>query len=181
MLLLLKLIGSAISAFFKALFAVVKVVYRILSLLRVRLLALWLLVSAVLALCGVFGRVGMGWFWAGVALCGAATLLSWAFALRKRRKRKALEREEPAEETEKPAEETEKPEEEKERPAEEEEPPREKPTRGAKRGERPHYYDVEGLPGYFFAEYPDRYELYYRGKNGAERIRTDWKEGEENG
>ena len=143
-----------------------KIVYRVLKLLKVRLLALWLFVSAILALCGVFKRVGIGMFWVGVGLCGAITLLAWGVVVYRALVRRKVPRE--REEELAPAEETPEP------PP----PPKEEPKPISKPEPRPHYplwFNVAGNPNYFFAEYEDRYELYYRGPHGAEYVRTDYK------
>ena len=159
----------AILAFFKLIGRLIataaKVVYRVLKLLKVRLLALWLFVSAILALCGVFGRIGVGWFWIGVGVCGAITALAWIFAVRRMILRKRLPREK--EEEAAPA----------EAPQKEEEPQKEEPKQEKKPApvRYPRWFDVEGNPDYFFAEYEDRYELFYRGPRGAEYVRTDYK------
>jgi hypothetical protein len=40
---------------------------------------------------------------------------------------------------------------------------------------KPFYYRVSQNPQYIMAEYNDRYELFYEGKNGLKYIRTDYK------
>ena len=41
--------------------------------------------------------------------------------------------------------------------------------------EKPGVYAVKGHPRYFMTEYADRYELFYLGAEGLEKIRTDYK------
>ena len=50
--------------------------------------------------------------------------------------------------------------------------------RKARRSEQPRYYDVAGREGYVFAEYSDRYELYFKGEGGYMLVRTDYKKSE---
>ncbi len=41
---------------------------------------------------------------------------------------------------------------------------------------KPRYFSVKQNPNYVMAEFNDRYELYYKGKNGLEKVRTDYKD-----
>ncbi len=155
-----KLIFSAIGHFLAFVF---KLIYAILKALKVRILALWLLVSVILAVCGVFKRTGMWVFWTGCGVCLFITFAAWMIAVYSLFKRKGL-------------------------PRKQEEPPEEEPKEESKNGERkngeppapariryPIWFDVQGNPDYCFAEYADRYELYYRGEEGLERVRVDYK------
>ena len=45
---------------------------------------------------------------------------------------------------------------------------------------KPLYYRVSQNPKYVMAEYDDRYELFYEGKDGLKYIRTDYKSSGEN-
>ena len=38
------------------------------------------------------------------------------------------------------------------------------------------YFKVKQKPGYYMAEFEDRYELYYMTVNGLQKVRTDYKE-----
>ena len=158
-----------------------KVVYHVLKFLRVRLLALWLFVSAILALCGVFKDIGIAWFWIVAGICTVFTLMSWIIAIHRFLARKRVPRDNgsggeggaPAEEGQstQPT-----------RPQGQEGPAPQMQTQTQTAQERPaparypRWFNVAGNPDYFFAEYEDRYELYYRGKQGAEYVRTDYKE-----
>ena len=140
-----------------------KIVYNLLKLLRIRLLTLWLVVSAILAIFGVFQRIGIGWFWAGVGACAVITVFSWMFSVRGVLSRRRVPRKTelaPAED---------------ETPMSEVPPPKKDIRPLPQRVKYPRWSDVADNPDYFFAEYEDRYELYYRGKNGAEYVRTDYK------
>lgn len=165
MLALLTLIKAVLSAVWKAILLVCKIVYGILKFLKIRLLALWLAVSGILALCGVFRRAGIGWFWAGVGVAAACTLIAWFLTVRAAFKRKRVPRPSPSEEEEEP--------DEPEQPAKEPEPAPEK--REPERVRYPRWFDVKGRADYCFAEYEDRYELYFRGERGLELVRTDRK------
>ena len=44
-----------------------------------------------------------------------------------------------------------------------------------KKSDKPYYFRVSQNPKYLMAEYEDRYELYYEGKDGLKFIRTDFK------
>lgn len=166
---------GAIISFFKLIgrlfVTAAKVVYRVLKLLKARLLALWLFVAAILALCGVFSRIGVGWFWAGCGICAGITLIAWIYVIYRAIARRRVPREKGSEPAEEAAAQ--------EAPAQEAPPvPKEevKPAPKEERGARyPLWFNVAGNPDYFFAEYEDRYELYYRGPNGAEYVRTDYK------
>lgn len=148
-----------------------KIVYRILKLLRIRILALYLAVCGIvqLAFHAFDGRIAL--FWAGFAVCAFLTLVSWVLHVRKRirgsrlvrTKRDTGEAEEEAKEEPAPEKKREKKHEKKEK----------KPS-----AERPKYYDVAGKPDYVFAEFGDRYELYRKDEGGLTLVRTDYKNNE---
>lgn len=158
------ILKAALSAVFRIVALVCKLVYRILRALHIRLLALYVLVCAV---CAIFFPVftdGIAYFWAGFGLCAAVTLVSWILAARRALSAKPRRLPQEAEETaaaEAPAE--------KRQERQPEQPPAPRPVR------YPRYFDVEGQPAYFFAEYADRYELYRREEGGAVYVRTDKK------
>lgn len=143
----------------------IKAVYHVLKFLRVRILTLYLVICGLIQL--IF-RVfdGRGYvFWIGFCVCILITILSWVLFLRKkfatkrdRREKRPLKEEPPQEETK--------------------EEKRGKRVRKARRNQQPKYYDVEGREGYVFAEYSDRYELYFRGEGGYMLVRTDYKKSE---
>lgn len=166
--LLFGVLKAIVSAVFKVVSLLFKVVYSVLAFLHIRLLALYLAVCALLSLfLPVFGE-GIAYFWAGLGVCAAITLVGWFVAARRAldaRPRKPLREETAAAESAaQPASAA------PSQPAPAPVPP---PQPAPQR--YPVYYDVEGQPGYFFAEYSDRYELYRRGENGAEYIRSDPK------
>ena len=144
---------------------VVKLVYGILKFLRIRLLALYVVVCAILSVfLPVFGA-GIVYFWVGFALCCAVTAGSWMYTIW----RKISARPRPAEEREG--------EEEAQQNAPAPQPSAPQPPQPSPPPERyPKYFDVEGAPQYFFAEYADRYELYLRDGESAVYIRTDFKQ-----
>ena len=161
---LIGILKAVLLVVWNAVCLVVKLVYRILKYLRIRILTLYLLVCALLSIfLPVFGE-WIVYFWVGFALCSALTLGSWLYAIRRMfaaRPRSAEERPEQKETQEEPKEEAAAP-----APTPEHAPP---PAR------YPQYFDVEGAPQYFFAEYADRYELYMRDGDRAVYIRTDYK------
>lgn len=156
-----------IKSIFAAIELCCKIVYRILKLLRIRLLALYLVVCLILQLAfHVFdGRAFV--FWIGVGVCGFFTLLSWALFLKRKFTKSKLKRERPKakEAADGTAE------------AEEALASDEAASVKAKKREkeRVKYYDVKGKPDYVFAEYTDRYELFHKSAGGLEYVRTDYK------
>lgn len=150
----------------KVIFAVIKLcckmVYGALKFFRVRILALYLVICGLVQL--IFhsfdGKAYV--FWAGLGVCAVITLLSWIFFLKGKSRRSRVKREEETQEEEPEREKTKK----------------EKRVRKARRLERPKYYDVAGREGYIFAEYSDRYELYFKGEGGYMLVRTDYKKPE---
>lgn len=155
-------IKLAVSAVFHVLWLAAKLVYRILAFLHIRLMALYLVVCALLSLFLPVFTDGIVWFWVGFGLCAAVTLIGWVYSAH--RAVSAAPRKTPKKEEGSPAQGS---------PAQV--PPAEEREEPAAR--YPRYFEVEGHPGYFFAEYADRYELYMRGEDGAVYIRTDRKEG----
>lgn len=172
---------SALVGILKAVFLAVwnavclalKLVYKILRFLRIRILTLYVLVCAILSVfLPVFGE-GIVYFWVGFALCCAITVGSWLYAASRKfaaRPRRAGET--VAQNTEPKAEQQAEP---SAAPAPTPSPiPAPAPT-PAPAERYPKYFDVEGAPQYFFAEYADRYELYMRDGDKAIYIRTDNK------
>ena len=107
----------------------------------------------------MFGA-GIVYFWVGFALCCTLTVGSWAYAVRRKLAARPRRAEEEPEE----------------RQAEEQKEAEPCPAPVPAPPERyPKYFDVEGAPQYFFAEYADRYELYMRDGDRAVYIRTDYK------
>ena len=137
--------------------------YGVLKLLRIRLLALYVLVCFLVNLIWhPFQGTWLILFWVGLALCAAATLLSWTVTLAGRKQGGAEKRPE-KERTEKRPE--------KERPQKKARPTPPPPSAPPP----PRYFEVEGHPGYYFAEYDDRYELYLMTEYGARLVRIDEK------
>ncbi len=171
MLLLLKAVFGAI---YHLLAIAVKIVYNILKLLRVRLLAFYLVVWGFVRL--FYGRLpelAVTWFYVGLALCLLVTLLAWCYALHARRKRALASR---ARKEENAKEENER-KEGKEAPAEQSAPSqRQDGEEGAVPPAYPRYFET-GQEGYLFAEYEDRFELYVRDGEVYRHVRTDKKEG----
>ncbi len=132
-----------------------KIVYRILKLLRIRLLALYLVACG---FCQLFFHAFSGYtlaiFWVGFATCVLISLLSWFLSFRERNKRRKLTRlaNSPL-------------------PVEEDVLQAPIPPSPA----YPQYYGVEGKKDYMFAEYEDRYELYRQKGRGWILVQTDYK------
>lgn len=136
-----------------------KIVYNVLKIFRIRLLTLYLLVCGAIQL--IWHPIGRDtvWFWVFLGVFCLFTLLSWVVWFKKRfggRDRRVVETAPARDETSEP-----------EMPLPKR---REKPR-------EPVWFEAEGHPGYFFAEYEDRYELYRRTENGNEYVRTDFKGG----
>lgn len=154
-----------------------KVVYTVLKIFHIRLLALYLCVCGIAQLIWKpFSGGGAVWFWSGVAVCLLITLLSWVYTVHKRNVRRREERERKRAERE----EKERLKEEKRRRKEERKRRKDEPPAPEVNSQTyPVYFEAEGHPGYVFAEFEDRYELYYRGAEGLIYVRTDLKQQEE--
>ncbi len=135
-----------------------------------------------LVVCGVlqllfqaFSGLGIAVFWTGFAVCVLFSLTSWGAFLREKLKRKGVARKRQAPREgesgteEEPSAQT---------------PQRAEKPRGAEKKRRaneadepvyPQFYAVEGHEGYAFAEYADRYELFFRGADGWVYVKTDYK------
>lgn len=160
-----------------------KVVYTILKIFHIRLLALYLCVCGIVQLIWKpFSGGGALYFWLGTAACLLVTLAGWVYAAHKRKIRKREE------EARKRAEQEEKEREKEEKRLQKEEKRRCKKERKHRKDEPPApsenktypvYFEVEGHPGYVFAEFEDRYDLYYRSADGLTYVRTDPKSKEE--
>lgn len=162
----------------------VRVVYTVLKIFHIRLLALYLCACGIAQLIWKPFSGGRAlYFWLGFAACLAVTLLSWIYTVHKQNVRRREERErkqaEQAEKArlkeEKKARKEEKRQRREERKRQRSEPPA--PERTARN--YPVYFEVAGHPGYVFAEFEDRYDLYYRGAEGLVYVRTDPKPKEE--
>ncbi|MGN0822336.1 MAG: hypothetical protein ACI4NG_01035 [Candidatus Gallimonas sp.] len=133
-----------------------KIVYNILKLLKVRLLALYLAACGFLQLCFRAFDGGKVYFFLGLCFFVGLSLFGWLRDLRERRRRSGAA----GKKTE---------------PSEPKGAAREK-TRNSAPDELPRYYEAEGHPGYLFAEYGDRYELFVRSESGWTYLRTDYKQ-----
>lgn len=189
---ILKAVATAVA---NAVILVVKLLYGILKFLRLRLLALYVLVCAVLSIFfPVFGA-GIVYFWVGFALCCVLTVGSWVFAFRRKIAARPRTVKEAREESQPPPAQQPAPQSYQQpapqpyqQPAPQPAPspyqqpvpqpapsPYQQPA-PPPRERYPKYFDVEGAPQYFFAEYADRYVLYRRDEEGAVYIRTDYKQ-----
>ena len=225
---ILKAVATAVA---NAVILVVKLLYGILKFLRLRLLALYVLVCAVLSIFfPVFGA-GIVYFWVGFALCCVLTVGSWVFAFRRKIAARPRTVKEAREESQPPPAQQPAPQSYQQpapqpAPSPDQQPapqpapspyqqpapqpapqsyqqpapqpyqqpapqpapspyqqpvpqpapsPYQQPA-PPPRERYPKYFDVEGAPQYFFAEYADRYVLYRRDEEGAVYIRTDYKQ-----
>lgn len=163
----MKIFKTVISAIVHLLALLIKIVYNIFKLLRIRLLALYLIVCGLTELIfRVFHGAYAAVFWAGCVFCVLVTLVSWGSFLRRKLSRKRVAREARTPNDARPSEEVQ---------AEVQEESAQASAPPAQTERVPHYYDVAGAEGYVFAEYEDRYVLYRRTKNGLEYVRTDDK------
>lgn len=161
---LLGILSAVCNFLVKAIVTAVKIIYRLLKLLHIRILTLFLCVCGVVQLAfGFFSSYpAVVYFWFGLIVCLLITLISWLYTLRTQhfrrkeaRMRKKADREE------------------KERIMRER--LQERQTKKIQEQSYPVYYEAAGHTGYVFAEYTDRYEL-YRNENGKlVYIRTDFK------
>lgn len=180
-MIIFKMLWSGIKALGLLLATGLKIVYNVLKFLRIRVLALYLILCAILQLAFHVFSGNMHWFWIFFAIFACLTATGWYVYLREKFKRESLVREQHTGHGAPPAEEPEAaPEEE---PAQEYAPapaptpapaPAPAPARRPARN-YPQFFEVEGHEGYYFAEYPDRYELFRRTEDGDEHIRTDFK------
>lgn len=169
---LLSFISMACSFVAHLIFTCLKVAYTVLKILHIRLLALYLCVCGILQLAfSLFTGENAVYFWLGVACCLFATVVSWSITLRKKRaarrraqEEKRLKREEALAQKE----------EKRHKKAE-----RRKHDTAKGEGTQkvyPVYFEAEGHPGYVFAEYEDRYDLFRRSEDGKlVFVRTDPK------
>lgn len=154
-------------------YACIKGVYLLLKTLRIRVFALYLCVCGIVQLIWKPFSTGKGLalFCVGLGVCLLITVCSWISAFRRQSiRRKREEEERRARKQEKEAKKRER------RLKKQKAPPA--PTAEAQ--VYPTYFEVEGRPGYVFAEYADRYELYYRDQDRMVYIRTDPKKEEQN-
>lgn len=154
---LVAILKAVLTAVFRVAWLICKIVYRILKSLHIRLLVAYAVICALLSIfLPVFRPPWIAGFWTGLGICAAVTAVSWFLVLRRKLRAPRPVREERKEEKES------------ERAAE---------TAAADAGpSAPQYFDAEGMPGYFFAEYGDRYELYRRTEEGYVHVRTDYKD-----
>ena len=134
----------------------VKIIYNILKLLKIRVLALYLVVCGFVQLIFHAFDENLVWFILGFALCCLITVTAWIVSFTRSKRAKARTREPEKEERGE------------EKPSAPVSPPA--PVR-----EQPRYYWVKGHKDYYFAEYNDRYELFRRTESGDLYIRTDYK------
>ena len=163
-----------------------KIVYNIIKFLRIRLLALYLVVCAILQLSfGAFDGKSE-WFWIFFAICICITAASWYGHYRQKHARERVSRapnaepaptQEPAPQPAPPAPEPQPVPQPVPQPAPEPapQPVPAPPPPPPVPVHYPKFYEVEGHAGYYFLEYADRYELYKRTDDGDRRIRTDYK------
>ena len=162
---MLAILRMAFGAVVHLLVILLKIVYNILAFLKVRLLALYLIVCGILQLAmHPFTGEKAAWFWIGVVICLLATLTAWSWKFRSMRRRKPRYYEEDDDEEDEPEQEA--------AVAEEPEPP---PKPKPARVHYPKYFEAAGHEGYIFAEYSDRYELYRREGDKFSLVRVDEK------
>ncbi len=171
------ILKSALLAVWNVLFYAGKLLYGILKFLHIRILALYVAVCAVLAL---FFPVFTDWivfFWVGFALCSVVTVVSWVLAARRafNAKPRSAEEEGDGEKAKGEIAAAKEPASPPVAAAPPEPERRPEPTPRKEAAKYPRYFDVEGAPEYFFAEYEDRYELYRREEDGYTYVRTDQK------
>ena len=165
---MLTILKTLISSFLHLLAICAKIVYNVLKFLRIRLLALYLLVCGILYLIfGEFSGAYQTLFWVGFAFFLLCTLLAWAKRFHGRGKKKRLEEERDRE--------RERTEDELAASSFEKEP---SPSKKQKK-KQPVYYEVEGKPDYIFAEFDDRFELYRRSGDELKIVRVDYKESQD--
>lgn len=163
---------------YHAIVLIAKIVYGILKFLHIRLLALYVAVCALLSLFFPVSTTGLVYFLVGLGVCVVVTLIGWILAVRRRAEAKkraeALKREKREKRMRRKRKEEEAPS--GEETLTDEAAPAAAPPTIPPPPRYPLYFEVEGHPGYFFAEYADRYELYRRTEGGGtEYIRTDFK------
>lgn len=157
---LLKIVFKAIKLAFRLAKIALKIVYNVLKFLRIRLLALYLIVCALLqASFGIFNEgIFVAYFWVGVLLFLGLTVFGWTSRWREKRKHKSLAESARAARADSGE-------------WEERKPPY-KPVQPT----YPMYFEVAGRPDYMFAEYEDRYELFVREASGWSYVKTDYKQ-----
>ena len=170
------LITTVLQLIWKLISTVFKTVYEVLMFLRLRLLALYLIVCGFVQLFWkVFSQGGnMSYFWLGFALVCAVTVVGWVLAAIRRDRKNRENKEQENKDREK----------EQKRRAERKRQRREKrmgkevksPPIASLTGGFPIYYTAEGHEDYIFAEYEDRYELYRKQDGGFVYVRTDYKD-----
>jgi len=191
------LITGIVKAIGNVLFLVFKIIYAFCKALKIRLLALYLLVCLVFRMIrGPFVGQTIVFFWVGVGICLVFTVAGWYFRFREKQKRRRLKQ--AARDEKKRQKKQALPEAEEEKPKSYGEEA--KRGRGYEEGyldglraafskgseerggssplpanEYPKYYDAAGHEGYLFVEYENRYELYFKGPHGWEYVRTDPK------
>ncbi len=174
----------SICSFIAHMLAVIcKSLYQILKLLRIRILALYLVVCGIVQLIWGFFSTGDGilYFWLVFAVCLLITVFSWIYAFRKK---SALRKEEKQRQEERRQ----------QRKADNEKNKRDRQLQkdGRKKSKQskkllsdapvnaeqtfPVYFEALGHPGYIFAEYEDRYELYHNENGTLVYLRTDKKQ-----
>lgn len=156
---ILRALLEGVKAILHLLAICLKIVYNVLKIFRIRLLALYLLICGFVQL--IWHPIGRDtvWFWVVFGVLCLLTLISWVLWFRNKlggRSRRVAEI----------------------APARKKTSDFEPPVpQQSERSDEPRWYEVEGRPDYYFAEYEDRYELYRRTINGNEHVRTDYKGG----
>ena len=171
---LLSLLLAGAKAVLRFVVVCLKIVYSLLKFFKIRLLALYLLVTVILHFTlHPFEGFGLAYFFVGLFACLLLTLYGWARPIRERQKRLKLKRrEQEKQEKERETEREEKERASKEHNEGEREEKEQKTPKSPKKGK---CYRVEGHPEFVFWEFPDRYELYRDLGGEFEYIRTDYK------
>jgi len=167
--------------------ALVVQIYRLLKLLRVRVLALYLIVCGIVQL--IWAPFSSSWgqvyFWLGFTVCCILTFVAWDAVFREKN-REGKDAKKPDKEPPQAEDGTERENDAKSRRKAKREAKREARRRKKEEKRKKEipvrrengtvYYEVEGKPGYFFAEFGDRYELYKKQGMDIVYVRTDYKE-----
>lgn len=169
--------GVIVSLVKRVIVSVFKAVYTILSLFNLHLTILVGLVGLVLYLTGVFDKypaVELGFYFLFFASVILAVILSvrklLGLVAPKEKKKRGVEIVEETDSANAPAPEPEQPPVRAEVAAETPAQPVPEPIT------YPRYFTVKQNKDYVMAEYKDRYELYFKDRNGLRKIRTDYKD-----
>ncbi len=164
---------------------VCKALYHVLKVLRIRILTLYLIVCGIVQLIwGCFSTGdGILYFWLGFTGCVLITVFSWIYAFHKQNARRNAERQQ--QEAKKRQKQLDKKKKKIEKRQEKEKQKQNKKSPellpeapGTAHQTYPVYFEAAGHPGYIFAEYEDRYELYRQDNGKLVYLRTDKKTGD---